>query len=114
MKKRTKLRLYVLIFVIAICVILAISVIPSISKFFIGKSSIVSSGDCVKIKTTCCPCNNGGEEKCVLKEDVLKYNEGLKSCPGRGELICATVFNCKNNICKYDSTKKECVEVPVA
>ena len=53
--------------------------------------------DCVKMQTTCCSCNMGGEEKCAGKIDIEKYKEELKTC-GKN-LMCIAVYNCKVNSC---------------
>ncbi|MEI6058472.1 MAG: hypothetical protein WCP89_01750 [archaeon] len=114
MKKRNRWKSYLLAILIVVIILLLSFNTSIIFRWIGGKSPINNSEECVKIQTSCCPCNNGGDEKCVLKSEVEKYNESLKNCPGRGELICATFFNCKIESCKYDSAKKECTEVLAA
>jgi len=55
--------------------------------------------ECVKVQTSCCPCNMGGEEKCVLESEIKEYEEKLLKC-SEG-LICAAVFNCAIESCEY-------------
>ncbi len=62
-------------------------------------------GECVKVKTTCCPCNMGGKEKCVLVSEAERYKNNLSEC-SEG-LICAAVYNCKIESCEY--VEGECV-----
>ena len=60
---------------------------------------------CIKIQTTCCPCNMGGEEKCVLESEVAEYEDKLSECSE--SLICAASYNCKIDSCEY--VAGECV-----
>lgn len=62
-------------------------------------------GECVKIQTTCCGCNMGGEEKCVLKDEVGDYEKNLSGCSPT--VLCSAVFNCEINSCEY--VGEECV-----
>ena len=59
--------------------------------------------ECVKVQTTCCPCNMGGKEKCVKKSEVEDYRKKLENC-SEG-LICPAVYNC--NIESCNETKGE-------
>jgi len=54
--------------------------------------------DCVKVQTSCCSCNMGGEEKCVLNSEVEKYNHLLQDCSDK--TICPAVFMCEIKNCK--------------
>ncbi len=115
MKNTRRLWIYVLvILVLTVALFFMFKDKGVICKWRSGDSVNSTQNECVKIQTSCCPCNNGGEEKCVLKSDVEKYNESLKNCPAHGELICATYFNCKIKSCEYDFNKKECTDVPLA
>ena len=51
--------------------------------------------DCVKVQTTCCSCNMGGEEKCVLKSNSSLYLP--KDC--LKDAMCLAVFNCQIEKC---------------
>jgi hypothetical protein len=66
-----------------------------------------SEVECVKIRTSCCPCNMGGKEACVLASEVEEYEEKLSEC-SEG-LICAAVYNCEIESCGY--VEGECVAV---
>ena len=54
---------------------------------------------CVKIRTTCCPCNMGGREKCVLASEVRDYEINLSKCPEN--FICTAVYSCEIESCEY-------------
>ncbi|MEM4152724.1 MAG: hypothetical protein QXK80_01220 [Candidatus Pacearchaeota archaeon] len=58
-----------------------------------------SDGDCVKIQTTCCPCNMGGKEACMPRAMAQIYEDKLKKCPSMNELVCTAVYNCKIKNC---------------
>jgi len=60
---------------------------------------------CVKVQTTCCPCNMGGTEVCVLEEEAGSYQ--FQKCPPENQLICAAVFNCNITECLYEDG--ECI-----
>lgn len=62
---------------------------------------------CVKVRTSCCPCNMGGKEACVLASEVEEYEESLSEC-SEG-LMCAAVYNCEIESCGY--VEGECVSV---
>ncbi len=62
---------------------------------------------CVKIRTTCCPCNMGGVEKCVLENETEKYEINLSECPE--DKVCMAMFNCQIESCEYVDGK--CVAV---
>jgi len=51
--------------------------------------------DCVKVQTTCCSCNMGGEEKCVLKSNSSLYMPN--NC--QKDVMCLAMFNCKIKSC---------------
>ena len=55
--------------------------------------------DCVKVQTTCCPCNMGGSEKCVLSSEAGGYEENLSDCPD--DLACVALYSCKIESCEY-------------
>jgi hypothetical protein len=56
---------------------------------------------CVKVQTTCCPCEMGGQEACVPAEEAENYPP--KNCSSRQ--ICAAVYNCKNVTCSCSGGK---------
>lgn len=55
--------------------------------------------DCIKVQTTCCPCNMGGQEECVSIALASLYEEKLKDCPPADQLICTALYNCKIKGC---------------
>ena len=57
-----------------------------------------NDNDCIKIQTSCCSCNMGGEEKCVLYSEVEKYNKMLDDCSDK--ILCPAVFMCEIENCK--------------
>ncbi|MFH1291263.1 MAG: hypothetical protein ABIH79_01775 [archaeon] len=74
--------------------------------WFVGETNLnEESIECVKIQTTCCPCNMGGEEQCVLASEVTKYKENLSECLENG--VCIAMFNCQIESCEY--VDGECV-----
>ena len=64
--------------------------------------------DCVKVTTTCCPCEMGGEEKCVLKGTEKDYIP--KDCPEG--LMCIALYNCKieSCLCEEGKCKEKLIE----
>lgn len=68
-----------------------------------------SENKCVKVLTTCCACNMGGEEVCVLENETGMYEEKLEDCPPENELFCAAVDNCKIKKCEFNSG--QCVAI---
>jgi hypothetical protein len=61
----------------------------------------IEENDCVKVQTTCCPCNMGGEEKCVAKSELAFYEEKLEECPEN--LACIALYNCKIDVCSCEN-----------
>ena len=84
--------------------IFAVLILSCFLIVFSGKECRVDS-DCVKVQTTCCPCNMGGEEICAPKENVSYYEEKLEEC--EENLFCAAVYNCKISSC--GCVKGKCV-----
>ncbi len=54
---------------------------------------------CIKVQTTCCPCNMGGQEKCVLESEVEKYEMNLSECSEN--LVCIALYACQIESCEY-------------
>ena len=61
--------------------------------------------ECVKVRTTCCPCNMGGEEKCVLANEVGEYEANLSECPENP--VCIALYGCQIESCEY--VEGECI-----
>lgn len=60
-------------------------------------SACTNDSGCVKIQTSCCPCQSGGAEECGTPDEAARYAENLKSCPKN--IICAQIYNCKIKNC---------------
>jgi len=59
-----------------------------------------SDTDCVKVQTTCCPCNMGGVEQCLPSSMASIYKDRLNnSCPPQEQLVCTALYNCKETKC---------------
>lgn len=58
-----------------------------------------SHADCIKIQTTCCPCNMGGKEACMPRALAQIYEDKLKECPLANELVCTALYNCNIQNC---------------
>ncbi|MCK5320984.1 hypothetical protein KAJ38_00215 [Candidatus Pacearchaeota archaeon] len=68
--------------------------------WFIGEKGFNEENvECVKVRTTCCPCNMGGKEKCVLASEVKEYEVNLSECPE--DLVCLAVYSCEIESCGY-------------
>ena len=63
----------------------------------------VSDRDCIKVESTCCSCNMGGEEICINKNKEQEYIDNLKDCGDR--VFCTAVYNCNLNQCKCVNNK---------
>jgi hypothetical protein len=83
----------ILITILTLLIILIIGIFSSLKEAnYIDK-------ECVKVQTSCCPCNMGGEEKCVFKNDAEEYKINLTKC--KSGTICRAVFNCEIESCQY-------------
>ncbi|MEA3248323.1 MAG: hypothetical protein U9Q73_01315 [Nanoarchaeota archaeon] len=56
-------------------------------------------GECVKVRTTCCHCNMGGVEKCVLESEVEEYEANLSECSKNP--VCTALYACQIESCEY-------------
>jgi hypothetical protein len=66
-----------------------------------------TEGECIKVQTTCCPCNMGGKEECVLKDKADEYKINPSECSEN--LVCAAMYNCQIESCEYVDGK--CIAV---
>ena len=64
-----------------------------------------SDNDCLRVQTSCCSCNMGGEEVCVVKEKANLYQINQNECSP--DLICTASYNCKEESC--GCTNGKCV-----
>lgn len=89
--------------------IIILIVILILLIFFIynsDKNNFNDKNKCVKVQTTCCHCNMGGSEKCVLKTKEQYYEKQLANCSEN--LLCPQVYNCNISECYYENGK--CIE----
>ncbi len=82
-----------------VCLLIVIGLI--IGLYFLKDCS--KSEDCVKVRTTYCSCAMGGEEACVPKSEVGKYEDMLKDCPEN--VFCSAMYNCYIGECECESGK---------
>lgn len=75
--------------------------------FFYGNEE--EGKECVRISSTCCPCNMGGEEVCVLRTEEESYKEKLANCSK--DIFCAAVYNCNKGKCQYVDNECKFVEL---
>ncbi|MFZ5955877.1 MAG: hypothetical protein ACOYT4_05630 [Nanoarchaeota archaeon] len=89
-------------------IILIVALIGVIFLFYykFPKKECSGDSDCVKVQTTCCPCEMGGEEICTSKSKAEEYKKNLSECDK--DIMCAAVYNCKIEECGCESNK--CVE----
>lgn len=102
MKKEVKIANKNLFLIITILIVLFVIVFFIFQGEEIEKEnefvvSCETDSDCVKVQTTCCPCNAGGKEECVSASEVEFYEKKLSECPEN--LICTQVYNCKIKSC---------------
>jgi hypothetical protein len=62
-----------------------------------------TDSDCLKVQTSCCSCNSGGQESCVPKENATLIQEQLKNCSKN--MLCAEFFNCNIKSCQCKEGK---------
>ena len=91
----------------AIIWIVVIIILALVILVFLGGKESIKTGkecnadsDCVKVQTSCCPCNSGGEEKCVPKNEAENYKLNCSK-----EIFCAQVYNCKIEKCSCEEGK---------
>lgn len=101
MKKRDKKRDFHCIFLvlaIILVLVLAAIIIYSNYKRNTDADKCRSDEDCIKVQTTCCPCDMGGQELCALKKTADNFK--AKDCEGK--LMCAAVYKCTitNCVCR--------------
>ncbi len=105
---KTLLWIIILLFVLLLIVIGLIirnAIRNNNSNTNIGIVSCKTDTDCVKVQISCCACNSGGEEKCVLKSEISSYQDKLAKC--NPKILCAQYYNCKIKSC--GCVKGECI-----
>ncbi|MDO8517601.1 MAG: hypothetical protein Q7S33_05750 [Nanoarchaeota archaeon] len=100
MKKRQFNVLYI-IFTILIVLIISFLFIyfNQQTKNEESKNICQTNSDCVKVQTTCCPCNMGGKEICATKNEAKEYQKKLENC-STTDLICPAMYGCTIQDCK--------------
>ena len=89
------MRKFVLLCVIG-CVLVVLLVVNGCSQEGIEGSVCEVDEDCAQIETGCCPCEMGGEEKCVnVRDEVASYSP--EKC--KEGLFCIAVYNCEIESC---------------
>lgn len=99
---------FIIIFLIILLIILIYFIVQGDGKktyYFSDNNKCLTDEECVKVQTTCCSCNMGGKEECVLSSESEKYSEKLKQC--QEDVLCAAFENCKIKSCKC--VEGECV-----
>ena len=93
--------------IVVLVIVLAVIVLSIITRPNNGKGNTAAecnaNEDCVKVRTTCCSCHSGGEEKCVPKNEEEAYNDLLKDCSQN--IFCTAVYNCKIESCSCEAGK---------
>lgn len=89
--------------VIRIIFLILLALLVTLILIFQSKDSSILNEtcpgpNCIKVQTTCCPCNMGGEEICVPKSKSKEYEINLSNCSPTQ--ICPAVYNCKIETCK--------------
>jgi len=87
------------IFVLAF--ILLIYTFTQEKKMPLIQNECKTDSDCTKVQITCCPCNMGGQEKCVLKSEEETYLKNITEKCNSGEYrICPAVYSCNIKSCR--------------
>lgn len=94
------------LFYIMIVVAMLLIIVLILMSFYSSKNSgnspasnsCSSDADCMKISSTCCPCNDGGKDVCVSRENATIIKNNLEKCD-TANLICAAIYNCNSNQC---------------
>ncbi|MEM4182011.1 MAG: hypothetical protein QXX68_02555 [Candidatus Pacearchaeota archaeon] len=59
--------------------------------------------DCLIIRGSCCPCNNGGSPQCIPQKNLLEFTRALEKCSSKGACFnedCGKIScGCVNNKC---------------
>ena len=56
-----------------------------------------SGNDCLKVRTSCCSCDMGGEEVCVAKEKASLYQIDQNECST--DIACIALYSCREESC---------------
>ncbi|MFC1686064.1 hypothetical protein ACFLZZ_03525 [Nanoarchaeota archaeon] len=84
---------------IIFAIITIISVVGIIKEYNTEKQCEVNA-DCIKVKTTCCPCEAGGQEACIPAIDKEAFEKELsEECNTEEQRACKNLYGCKIESC---------------
>jgi hypothetical protein len=89
-------------------IIIVLAIIFFVITSFPEKGEIIEcemNDDCMKVQTTCCPCEMGGIEKCVPRAQAKIYKPS--DCPEHP--VCIAQYNCDVERCSC--IDGECTEI---
>ncbi|MBS3073416.1 hypothetical protein J4465_01295 [Candidatus Pacearchaeota archaeon] len=95
-------RISLLILILSVLIILGLAsffLISNLRNINQGLAGCTQDSDCVKVQTSCCPCNMGGQEKCVRYNILKNYQDNLNACPSQEKLVCLALYNCEITSC---------------
>lgn len=95
-------RISLLILVVGVLILLSAAsffLISSLRNINNRLAECNQDSDCVKVQTSCCSCNMGGQEKCVGYNILSNYQDNLKACPSSDKLVCPAMYNCEITSC---------------
>ena len=69
----------------------------------------ISDADCVKVQTTCCSCDMGGQEVCAVASQ--EKNLTANDCPA--DLMCIAMYACQIKSCACVQGKCGAVPLPL-
>ncbi len=83
--------------IISLIILIVIAIYFIADKKIEESSECQTDSDCVKVQTTCCSCNSGGEEKCVAKKEVEYHERQLENCSK--DSFCISMYACNIKSC---------------
>ena len=106
-KSRSKMNEFSLIFTIVFIIAVFLIIVFVISTSSENQTGVecIEDSDCIKIQTTCCPCEMGGIEKCVpYRQHKLFEPQECSENP-----VCIALYNCEVKDCLC--INKKCTEI---
>ena len=106
MKKEERKKIKKIFFALLILLLISIIIFILVSqKTVVGECQ--KDADCVLQQISCCPCEMGGEEACMSRENAIYSEQKLRECPEN--IVCIALYNCKIKACKCEEGK--CISV---
>ncbi|UCD21248.1 MAG: hypothetical protein JSW08_01760 [archaeon] len=68
----------------------------------------ITNTDCVKIQTSCCPCERSGKDECISRAAVPLYDNLIDECSENA--LCPEGNNCVIESCVCEENKCVAVE----